>query len=234
MPAGSISSRSLCRLAQRPAVVTIPSRCHDELVTTAPVASSTFDTSRVHSLTRPNMVSVGTIVWLSSELMFFAGLFAMYFTARARSTVGWAPAAAELNLPYALFFTIILVASSVTCQFGVFAAEQGNVYGLRRWFSITFLMGLVFVLGQANEYRNLVGEGTTIASSTYGSVFFLTTGFHALHVIGGLVAFVFLLMRSTMGRFTPAQATSAIVVSYYWHFVDVVWVGLFATIYLIR
>jgi cytochrome c oxidase subunit 3 len=205
------------------------------LVTTAPVASSTFDTSRVHSLTRPNMVSVGTIIWLSSELMFFAGLFAMYFTARARATEGWPPEPTELNLPYALVFTIILVLSSVTCQFGVFAAEQGNVYGLRRWFTITFAMGLAFVLGQANEYRVLVTEhGTSISSSTYGSVFYLTTGFHALHVIGGLVAFIFLLIRSTMGRFTPAQATSAIVVSYYWHFVDVVWVGLFATIYLIR
>jgi cytochrome c oxidase subunit III len=203
-------------------------------VTTAPVASSTFDTSRVHSLTRPNMVSVGTIVWLASELMFFAGLFAMYFTARARSTTGWPQPPTELNVPYALVVTIILVASSVTCQMGVFAAEQGNVYGLRRWFSITFLMGLAFVLGQANEYRTLVGEGTTISGSTYGSVFYLATGFHGLHVIGGLVAFVFLLIRSTMGRFTPAQATSAIVVSYYWHFVDVVWIGLFSTIYFIR
>jgi cytochrome c oxidase subunit III len=203
-------------------------------VTTAPVASSTFDTSRVHSLTRPNMVSVGTIIWLSSELMFFAGLFAMYFTARARSTTGWPQPPTELNIPYALVVTIILVASSLTCQMGVFAAEQGNVYGLRRWFTITFVMGLAFVLGQANEYRNLVSEGTTISSSTYGSVFYLTTGFHGLHVIGGLVAFVFLLIRSTMGRFTPAQATAAIVVSYYWHFVDVVWIGLFSTIYFIR
>ncbi len=204
------------------------------LVTTAPVASSTFDTSRVHSLTRPNMVSVGTIIWLASELMFFAGLFAMYFTARARATEGWPPEPTHLNLPYALTFTIILVASSITCQFGVFAAEQGNVYGLRRWFTITFVMGLTFVLGQAYEYVQLVEEGTSISSSTYGSVFYLTTGFHGLHVIGGLVAFVYLLIRSTMGRFTPAQATAAIVVSYYWHFVDVVWIGLFATIYLIR
>jgi cytochrome c oxidase subunit 3 len=204
-------------------------------VTTAPVASSTFDTSRVHSLSRPNMVSVGTIIWLSSELMFFAGLFAMYFTARGRAMEGWPPEPTHLDLPYATFFTIVLVASSFTCQFGVFAAEQGNVYGLRRWFTITFVMGLTFVLGQFNEYRVLVTEhGTSISSSTYGSVFFITTGFHALHVIGGLVAFVYMLIRSTMGRFTPAQATSAIVVSYYWHFVDVVWIGLFATIYLIR
>src|SRR5829696_4185507 len=120
-------------------------------VTTAPVASSAFDTSRVHSLTRPNIVSVGTIIWLSSELMFFAGLFAMYFTARARATEGWPPEPTELNLPYALVFTIILVLSSVTCQFGVFAAEQGNVYGLRRWFTITFVMGLAFGRGQANK-----------------------------------------------------------------------------------
>ncbi|MCF6508356.1 heme-copper oxidase subunit III [Blastococcus sp. MG754426] len=203
-------------------------------MTTAPVASSTFDTSRVHSLTRPNMVSVGTIIWLASELMFFAGLFAMYFTARARATEGWPPEPTELNVPYALVITLILVSSSVTCQFGVFAAEAGNVYGLRRWFTITFAMGLIFVLGQGYEYYELVHDGTTISSSTYGSVFYLTTGFHGLHVIGGLVAFVYVLIRSTMGRFTPAQATSAIVVSYYWHFVDVVWIALFATIYFIR
>ncbi len=204
------------------------------LVTTAPVARSAFDISRVHSLTRPNMVSVGTIIWLSSELMFFAGLFAMYFTARARATEGWPPEPTHLNVPYALVVTLVLVASSVTCQLGVFAAEQGNVYGLRRWFTITFVMGLIFVLGQGYEYIQLVEEDTTISSSTYGSVFYLTTGFHALHVIGGLIAFIYVLIRSAMGRFTPAQATAAIVVSYYWHFVDVVWVGLFATIYLIR
>jgi len=203
-------------------------------VTTAPVASSAFDTSRVHSLSRPNMVSVGTIIWLSSELMFFAGLFAMYFTARARATEGWPPEPTELNVPYALVVTIILVSSSFTCQFGVFAAEVGNVYGLRRWFTLTFVLGLAFVLGQGFEYINLVREGTSISSSTYGSVFYITTGFHGLHVIGGLFAFIFMLIRSTMGRFTPAQATSAIVVSYYWHFVDVVWIGLFTTIYFIR
>ncbi len=180
------------------------------------------------------MVSVGTIVWLSSELMFFAALFAMYFSIRATSTDLWAERTEQLNLPYALTFTIILVASSFTCQFGVFAAERGDVFGLRRWFAVTFVMGLAFVLGQANEYLTLVEEGIKINGDGYGSVFYLTTGFHGLHVIGGLVAFLFMMARSAMGRFTPAQATSAIVVSYYWHFVDVVWIGLFATIYLIR
>ncbi|HVE74894.1 MAG TPA: heme-copper oxidase subunit III, partial [Mycobacteriales bacterium] len=117
---------------------------------------------------------------------------------------------------------------------GVFAAERGDVYAMRRWYTLTLLMGFIFVLGQANEYRNLVHEGTTLASSAYGSVFYLTTGFHGLHVIGGLFAFVFVLLRSTVGIYTPEKATSAIVTSYYWHFVDVVWIGLYATIYLIQ
>ena len=194
----------------------------------------TFSGGRAHSLTRPNMVSVGTIVWLSSELMFFAALFAMYFTVRAAHPGEWPMEPTELNVPYALVVTLILVSSSVTCQYGVFAAERGDAYGLRRWFIFTFVLGLAFVIGQANEYRQLVEEGTTISATGYGSVFYLTTGFHGLHVIGGLVAFIFMLARSTMGRFTSAQATSAIVVSYYWHFVDVVWIGLFTTIYLVR
>jgi cytochrome c oxidase subunit 3 len=194
-----------------------------------------FDKGQIHSLTRPNMVSVGTVVWLSSELMFFAALFAMYFSIRAHSPELWEFETEKLNLPYALTFTIILVASSITCQFGVFDAERGNAAGMRRWFAISLLMGLIFVLGQANEYRNLVThEDIAINTNGYGSTFYLTTGFHGLHVIGGLIAFVFVMIRSTMGRFTPAQATSAIVVSYYWHFVDIVWIGLFATIYLIK
>jgi cytochrome c oxidase subunit III len=198
------------------------------------VTTTAFDSSRVHSLTGPNMVSVGTIIWLSSELMFFAGLFAMYFTVRAAHPGDWPMEPTELDVPYALVVTLVLVSSSVTCQFGVFSAERGDVYGLRRWFILTFVLGLIFILGQANEYRSLVDEGTTISSTGYGSVFYLTTGFHGLHVIGGLIAFVYMLARSAMGRFTPAQATSAIVVSYYWHFVDVVWIGLFSTIYLLR
>jgi cytochrome c oxidase subunit 3 len=187
------------------------------------------------SLTRPNMVSIGTIVWLSSELMFFAALFAMYFTIRSVTGADrWPPEDVHLSVGYSAIFTTILVLSSVTCQIGVFAAERGDVYKLRRWFFLTLVMGLAFVLGQANEYRNEVHEGLTLSASPYGSVFYLTTGFHGLHVIGGLFAFVVVLVRSTVGRFTPEKATSAIVVSYYWHFVDVVWIGLYATIYILK
>jgi cytochrome c oxidase subunit 3 len=129
---------------------------------------------------------------------------------------------------------------------GVFAAERGQVgrtgsvfkvkgWGLREWFVLTYVMGAVFVAGQANEYATLVHEGITIPASGYGSMFYLATGFHALHVTGGLIAFLFVLGRTFLAkRFTHEQAVSAIVVSYYWHFVDVVWIALFATIYLIQ
>src|SRR5277367_5076999 len=203
-------------------------------VTSAVGTSGTAITARVHSLNRPNMVSVGTIVWLSSELMFFAGLFAFYFTARAQVAGNWPPPPTELNLYQAVPVTLVLIASSFTCQMGVFAAERGDVFGLRRWYVLTFAMGLFFVLGQAYEYHHLMSHGTTIPSSAYGSVFYLATGFHGLHVIGGLIAFIFLLARTTMSKFTPAQATASIVVSYYWHFVDIVWIALFATIYFVR
>jgi cytochrome c oxidase subunit 3 len=198
------------------------------------VTAASAITRQVHPLNRPNITSVGTIVWLSSELMFFAGLFAMFFAIRAAAPELWDEHTPTLNLPYALTFTIILVASSITCQLGVFRAERGDVYGLRRWFTITFIMGLTFVLGQVIEYGSLVEEGIKINADGYGSMYYLTTGFHALHVTGGLLAFIIYMIRTTMGRFTPAQASSAIVVSYYWHFVDAVWIALFAMIYFLQ
>ncbi|MHB0929209.1 MAG: aa3-type cytochrome oxidase subunit III, partial [Candidatus Nanopelagicales bacterium] len=141
----------------------------------------------------------------------------------------------RLNVPFSGVNTLILVSSSITCQMGVFAAERGDARALRRWFTLTFAMGAIFIGGQVWEYANLVREGLTLSSSAYGSVFYLTTGFHGLHVTGGLLAFLFVLASSYVGKtFTHGQATRAIVVSYYWHFVDVVWIGLFAMIYLIK
>ena len=209
------------------------------------MTSSTLATP--HKIDRPNLVAVGTIVWLASELMFFAALFAMYFTTRAvQGPAIWAESTEILNIPFAAFNTTILVLSSVTCQFGVFAAERfqakrtGSLiniksWGMREWFSLTFLMGAFFIAGQIYEYAHLVLEGVTLASTAYGSVFYLTTGFHGLHVTGGLIAFLIVMVRvSKARRFTHNQATTAIVVSYYWHFVDVDWIALFAAIYLIK
>ena len=191
-------------------------------------------------------MAIGTVVWLASELMFFAGLFAMYFTLRASRPDIWEDNVHKLNVTFALINTIILVLSSVACQMGVFAAEQlkprrtgsslnVKAWGMAEWFVLTFIMGAIFVAGQAYEYATLVSEGVTIASSAYGSAFYITTGFHALHVTAGLVAFLLIIGRAYVAkRFGHYEATSAIVVSYYWHFVDVVWIALFLVVYFVK
>ena len=208
-------------------------------------SSATFQAPA--KINRPNLVAVGTIVWLSSELMFFAALFAMYFTTRAvQGPEIWLESTGLLNIPFAAANTTVLVLSSVTCQFGVFAAErfqakrtgslmQFSKWGMREWFALTFLMGAFFIGGQVYEYAVLVSENLTLSSNAYGSVFYLTTGFHGMHVAGGLLAFLVVLIRVFRAqKFSHKQAQTAIVVSYYWHFVDVVWIALFSAIYLIK
>jgi cytochrome c oxidase subunit 3 len=197
-----------------------------------------------HSVNRPSATSVGTIVWLGSEVMFFAALFAMYFSLRANSPEIWSADTQILNVPFALINTLILVASSFTAQFGVFAAERLQPratglsplkWGMVEWFIISYIMGAMFVAGQVWEYATLVSEGISLSSNAYGSAFYITTGFHALHVTGGLIAFLFVIGRSFAAKkFGHKEATAAIVVSYYWHFVDVVWIGLFLIIYVLK
>jgi len=197
-----------------------------------------------HSVNRPSATSVGTIVWLGSEVMFFAALFAMYFSLRANSPEIWSADTQILNVPFALINTLILVASSFTAQFGVFAAERLQPratgksplkWGMVEWFIVSYIMGAMFVAGQVWEYATLISEGISLSSNAYGSAFYITTGFHALHVTGGLIAFLFVIGRSFAAKkFGHKEATASIVVSYYWHFVDVVWIALFSAIYLIK
>ena len=217
------------------------------------VTTSATYAPAARTIKRPNPVAVGTIVWLGSEVMFFAGLFAIYFTLRSTSPELWADRTELLNVPFAAVNTAILVLSSFTCQMGVFAAEdlqpykigkgQKNGAGRRRlfgwgmveWFILTFIMGSIFVAVQSYEYAVLVSEGVTVAANAYGSAFYITTGFHAIHVTGGLIAFLFIIGRAYMARrFGHHEATSAIVVSYYWHFVDVVWIALFFIVYFLK
>lgn len=211
-------------------------------MTTASLPRSTG----VPAVQRPNTVAVGTIVWLGSEVMFFAGLFAIYFTLKATSPDLWAEQTAKLNITFAAINTTILVLSSFTAQAGVFAAErmqpkrtgrlfQFRQWGMVEWFFLTYAMGATFVVGQIYEYALLVSEHVSLSSDSYGSAFYITTGFHGLHVTGGLIAFLLVIGRAfAVKHFGHKEATTAVVVSYYWHFVDVVWIGLFLVIYILR
>jgi cytochrome c oxidase subunit III len=176
---------------------------------------------------------VGMLLFIASEVMFFGGLFATYFNARASATGAWGPpeGAHELDLPLAAVLTAILVSSSFTMQFGVWAIRRGDIGKLRMWTAITLGLGILFLAGQLYDYSTL---GFGIADGVFGTVFYTLTGFHGAHVFGGVVGLTIVLARALRGQFSARNHVAVEAVSMYWHFVDVVWIGVFSTIYLLR
>ena len=176
---------------------------------------------------------LGMLLFIASEVMFFGGLFATYFNARA--TVGpgnWhPPEPGHLDLPLAAALTAILIASSFTMQFGVFAIRRGNARALRMWTAITLVLGVLFLMGQLYDYSQL---GFGIADGPFGTTFYTLTGFHGAHVFGGVVGLTIILARTLRGQFSARNHVAVEAVSIYWHFVDVVWIAVFSTIYLLR
>jgi cytochrome c oxidase subunit 3 len=177
----------------------------------------------------PSPLAVGVIVWLASELMFFAGLFAAYFTLRGYADV-WPPDGVQLETARTAVATGVLLASSATMHRAVRGAEHSDRAEAARWLAVTAVLGAVFLGNQVWEYAEATFQ---MSSHAYGSMFYLMTGFHGLHVLGGI-----LFMGATAyvaGRGSKAPAAPTVeVCAYYWHFVDVVWVGMFVTLYLIQ
>lgn len=180
---------------------------------------------------KPTILGVGTIVWLGSEFMFFSGLFAAFFTIRAHDGRPWPPQGIHLDVLQSGIFTIILVLSSVTMQKAVFEAEHGRKASAKRWIILTIVMGLSFVANQAVEWsKNAFGPAT----NAYGSLFYMMTGIHGLHVLLGIVAMIFLMLRMAGSEKDPGELAVLQSVSYYWHFVDVVWVALYSVLFLLH
>ncbi len=185
---------------------------------------------------------LGFILFLSSEVMFFGGLFAAYFIARADATE-WPPEnmltaeqiarGVKLEVEFALPFiaTILLVLSSVTIQLGVWAIQRGDRTALIRWLMVSIVLGLVFLTAQMFDYSQLhFRAGDTV----YGTTFYTLTGFHGAHVAGGVVFMGVVLARSMAGQFSAARHEAVEACSFYWHFVDVVWIALFTVLYIVK
>ena len=186
--------------------------------------------ARARSGPRPvPLLVVGIVLFLGSELMFFASLFGMYFTLRAQDHP-WTPPEIKVDL-YRTFFTAVLVASSFTMQHAVHRLQRGDPKGMRRWIWITVAMGIVFLGGQINEWIQLPFR---IHTDAYGSAFYSMTGFHGLHVLAGLLLMLVILGRAAKGAYTPHEHAGVEVATYYWHFVDVVWIALFIVLFVIR
>jgi cytochrome c oxidase subunit 3 len=182
---------------------------------------------------RPSMLAVGTTVWLASELMFFGGLFASYFTIRAHDTpTTWPGTVIKLSTGRDLAATLLLVASSFTMQYAVRLLGRDRRAAAVRWIGATLLLGALFLANQLVEWGQVPFSPST---SAYGSLFFIMTGFHGLHVLLGLVAMVGLLLRmAAVGPADRGAEPVAEVITYYWHFVDVVWIGLFITLFFVK
>ena len=179
---------------------------------------------------------LGMVLFIASEVMFFGGLFGAYFTIRSAAT-SWPPegaGSAHLETWYAAILTTVLVSSSVTMQLGVWAIRRNDQRKLVMWLAISMLLGVAFLCGQAYEYSKLIGEGLTLSSGVFGSTFYTLTGFHGAHVAGGAAFILIVFLRARSGQFTARYHDTVEMASYYWHFVDVVWLGLFSTIYLLR
>jgi cytochrome c oxidase subunit III len=193
------------------------------------VAVTTEPREATETTTNLSTLSVGVVVWLASELMFFAGLFAAYFTLRSVADE-WPPDGVELATARTAVATVVLVLSSGTMHLAVEAARHEDRRRAIRWLVVTVVMGLVFLSNQAWEYAEAPFQ---IDDHAYGSIFYLMTGFHGLHVIGGLV-FMGAVMAAVAGRSRAPVGQTVEVCAYYWHFVDVVWVAMFTTIYVLR
>jgi cytochrome c oxidase subunit 3 len=182
---------------------------------------------------------LGMILFITSEVMFFGGLFAAYFNIRA-NTAQWPPIdpatgeAFHLSiLPLVGPATVLLILSSLTCQFAVWAIRRDDRTVFLRAMTVTVVLGIVFLMMQITDYAALAAEGLTMSSGTYGTTYYTLTGFHGAHVFGGVIMLSVILYRGMVGQFSAKHYDAVEGASLYWHFVDVVWILLFSLLYLL-
>ena len=181
--------------------------------------------SRAHGQRGISNPILGMILFITSEVMFFAGLFAAYFNVRLNATQ-WPPLVNEAAFqPFQIhheillpaILTSVLVLSSVTMQLGVWAIRRGDRTGFLRNTGITLVLGLIFLSGQIYDYTQL---GFGITDTAFGSTFYTLTGFHGAHVLGGAIMLSVVLYRGMSGQFSAKHHDAVEATSIYWHFVN--------------
>jgi cytochrome c oxidase subunit 3 len=182
---------------------------------------------------------LGMLLFITSEVMFFAGLFAAYFSVRANAP-SWPPLNPETGEAFHLAIfplvgpaTVLLIASSFTAQFAVWAIRRGDRTAFIRNLSVTVVLGIIFLVMQAIDYAALGAEGITLSAGTFGTTYFTLTGFHGAHVFGGVIMLGVVLYRGLAGQFSARHHDAVEAASLYWHFVDVVWILLFSLLYIL-
>jgi cytochrome c oxidase subunit 3/cytochrome o ubiquinol oxidase subunit 3 len=190
--------------------------------------------SEHHTSTGLDNTKLAMWAFLGSECLFFGSLISTYLLYRNRVLAG--PTPHEIyDIPYTSVSSFVLLMSSLTMVLALAAIQRGDHRGLRVWLLATAFLGLTFIGGQVYEFSTFVEEGLKISTSTFGSSFFVLTGFHGAHVTVGILMLLALVGMSWAGRLDPASegARKVELIGLYWHFVDIVWIVIFTVIYLV-
>lgn len=171
---------------------------------------------------------LGLWAFISTATMLFAGFTSAIFVRRA--SADWQP----IPVPSLLWLTTaIILASSITIERARALSKAGRRESLRRWLSATAGLGFLFVVGQLGAWRQLVSLGVYLPSNPHSSFFYMLTGAHAVHLLGGVMALIYLLVRSLNGKFTAPGRKDVALCATYWHFVGGLWVYLFIILFVL-
>jgi cytochrome c oxidase subunit III len=173
---------------------------------------------------------LGMLLFIISEIMVFGAFFTAYFFIRVVQNEPWPAQGTELPVLIAGVNTAILLSSSVTLHWAETALKAGNRFGFKAGMLTTFLLGATFLFIQINEYVHI---GFAPQDHAQGSVFYGLTGLHGAHVFIGLLLLGFVTIRAFRGHFSPESHQGVEIPGIYWHFVDVMWIIVYATIYIL-
>jgi cytochrome c oxidase subunit III len=183
-----------------------------------------------HQSSRVDARVLGMLLFIASEVMLFGSFFTAYFFIRVVNGFDWPPHGFHLPVFVAGVNTAILLTSSLTMHWSLQSIKRGNRAGLQAGLTLTFLMGLVFLLTQILEYSRV---GFAPHENAFATIFFSLTGLHGAHVFVGLTLLLFATIRSFRGHFSPEHHHGVEIPGIYWHFVDVMWIVVYSTIYII-
>jgi heme/copper-type cytochrome/quinol oxidase subunit 3 len=186
-----------------------------------------------HTSTGLDNVKLAMWAFLGSECLFFGSLISTYLLYRNRVVEG--PRPHEIyDIPYTSVSSFVLLMSSLTMVLALSAIQRREMRGFRSWILATAFLGMVFIGGQIYEFTTFVDEGLNLSTSTFGSAFFVMTGFHGAHVTVGIFMLLALFGMSTFGRLDFDDGPRRVeLIGLYWHFVDIVWIVIFTVVYLI-
>jgi cytochrome c oxidase subunit 3 len=173
---------------------------------------------------------LGMLLFIGSEIMLFGSFFTAYFFIRVVNHEPWPPHPFHLPVFVAGVNTLILVTSSFTMHWALHSIKRGHRAGLCAGLVLTLALGLTFLLTQIAEYSRI---GFAPSDNSFATVFFSLTGLHGMHVFVGLMLLLFATIRSFRGHFSPDMHLGVELPGIYWHFVDVMWIVVYTTVYIL-